>query len=121
MALVLQRNTLAGRLFRRMSILLAGVVLVVGAVAFWASKRQVDEFYDTELVATATSIEALMREEARERELSRNEAPPLANEPASMSEEDQEAINAYARWRVYRVWRDGREILASPSGPELSP
>ncbi|WP_119422883.1 ATP-binding protein [Desertibaculum subflavum] len=121
MALVLQRKTLAGRLFRRMSVLLTGVVIVVGAVAFWASKRQVDEFYDTELIATATLIEALMREEAQERELARDSGSTSVGEPASMSEEDQEAVSAYARWRVFHVWREGREVLASPAGPALVP
>ncbi|MGH1558762.1 hypothetical protein ACRAWD_15875 [Caulobacter segnis] len=37
-----------------------------------------------------------------------------------LSEEDRKAFDAYADWRMFRVWRDGHLILGSDTGPPLA-
>jgi len=114
-----RRVSLTGRLFGRMTILLLAIVLTVCAMMFWTTRAEVDKVYDGQLITGANVLRALMTDEISER--SRELRPDASLEIGDewLSTEDRKAFDAYADWRMFRVWRNGRLVLGSDTAPRL--
>jgi len=104
-----------------MTILLLAIVCTVCALMFWTTRAEVDKVYDGQLITGANVLRALMTDEIRER--GRDITPDASLEIGDewLSEEDRKAFDAYANWRMFRVWRDGNLVLGSDTGPRLPP
>lgn len=114
-----RRTSLAAMLFGRMALLFAGVVVVVGLMAFLTAKLEIDKVYDGQLITSANVLHALMGDELRElSQASVSEQLEVEDTPL-LSREDRQAFNAYAKWRMFRIWRDGKLMMASDTGPKL--
>lgn len=104
-----------------MTVLLLAIVVTVCALMFWTTRAEVDKVYDGQLITGANVLRALMTDEIRER--GRGTTPEASLEIGDewLSEEDRKAFDAYANWRMFRVWREGRLVLGSDTGPRLPP
>jgi signal transduction histidine kinase len=113
--------SLAGQLFRRIILLLAAIVLVVSLMMFWTAEQQINEVYDAQLITGANVLRALMTDEVQERAKTPANSAPLEIGDEWLSQEDRKAFDAYADWRMFRIWMKGHLVLASDTGPELRP
>ena len=110
-------GSLLGDLFGRMGMLFAVIVFSVGLTTFLTAQRRIDEIYDGQLIIGANVLRALMADElAKQRRIAQPGAA-LTVDDALLSEEDRHAFNSYAEWRMFRVWREGRLVLRSDTGP----
>jgi signal transduction histidine kinase len=115
-----RRPPLAVALFGRMSLLLLIVVASVGVITFAAASRRVNEVYDGQLIIGANVLRALMMEELHEIPPERGEKQLEVDDDVLLSPEDRRAFDAYAEWRMFRIWRGGRLLLRSDTGPPLA-
>lgn len=102
-------------LFRNTLALVSLIVVLTGALAFWTARQEIDRLYDQQLVIGAEVLRSLMQEE-----LGRGPAragKSLEVTDKLLSGEDKRAFNAYAEWRMFRVWRRDSLALASDTGP----
>jgi signal transduction histidine kinase len=113
------RVSLANRLFRRMTTLLAAIMLVICAMMFWTAQDEVNKVYDGQLITGANVLRALMSDEIKERD-DRPAANPLEIGDEWLSAEDRKAFDAYADWRMFRIWRGRKLVMASDTGPPLA-
>jgi signal transduction histidine kinase len=115
-----RRPPLTVALFGRMSLLLLIVVASVGLIAFTAASQRVNEVYDGQLIIGANVLRALMMEELHEIPPGRGEKQLEVDDDVLLSPEDRRAFDAYAEWRMFRVWRGGGLLLRSDTGPPLA-
>jgi len=116
----LARSTsLLAALFGRIGVLFLAIVLAVGLIAFFTAQRRINEIYDGQLIIGANVLRALMSEELRGAEAVGREQLEV-DDSALLSPEDRRAFNNFADWRMFRIWRDGRLVLRSDTGPEIA-
>jgi signal transduction histidine kinase len=101
-----RRPTLTGALFGRMLILFAIEAVVISLLAYGGARLQVDAAYDAQMRLGAQVVDALTLEE---RLKGGSPGQPL------LSREDRQALQAFADWPLYRIWRSGR--LVEELGP----
>jgi signal transduction histidine kinase len=105
-----------------MGLLLLLVVASVGVIAFFAAEERVNEVYDGQLIIGANVLRALMAEELHELPPEKGERQLEVDDSVLLSPEDRRAFNDYAEWRMFRVWRHGRVVMRSDTGPpSISP
>lgn len=113
-------TSLLAALFGRVGALVMVIVLAVGLIAFFTAQRRINEIYDGQLIIGANVLRALMSDELRETPPDGSgQAELQVDDSALMSPEDREAFNNYADWRMFRIWRNGRIVLRSDTGPPL--
>lgn len=115
-----QRGSLIGALFGRIGLLFLAIVLIVSLLAFQTARRRIDQAYDGQLIIGANVLRALMADELGEhagggasKELQVDDAPLI-------SAEDRKAFDDYATWRMFRIWRAGRLVMQSDTGPRAA-
>ena len=94
------------------------VVAVVGLLAYWSANSQINEVYDGQLVAGANVVLALMHEELAEADVEAGTSRTLDFDKNPLSPEDRRAFEAFADWRMFRIWHDGKLIMGSDTGPD---
>lgn len=102
-----------------MTALLLAIVLTVCTLMFWTTRAEIDKVYDGQLITGANVLRALMTDEIKEQGRDAEPEASLEITDEWLSEEDRKAFDAYADWRMFRVWRDGRLVLGSDTGPRL--
>jgi signal transduction histidine kinase len=112
-----RRGSLLAALFGRTGLVLVAVILSVGIVAFFTAQRRVDKVYDGQLIIGANVLRALMTDELREQGVTRDVQQLEIDDTAILSPEDRRAFDDYAEWRMFRIWRNGRVVLRSDTGP----
>ena len=115
-------SSLAGVLFGRIGLVFVALILIAAAVTSQTARDQIDDAYDGQLIIAANVLQALMADEIRERapataesadpqtELSVDDSPLL-------SSEDRQAFDAFADWRMFRIWLGGKLVMRSDTGP----
>lgn len=112
-------TSLVTALFGRVVVVFAIMVVVAGAAAYVTIQRQINAIYDGQLIIGANVLRALMADELREAGARPPEPAPLMVDDSLLSPEDRKAFDEYAEWRMFRVWRDGRVVLLSDTGPPV--
>ncbi|USQ98447.1 sensor histidine kinase [Caulobacter sp. RL271] len=102
-----------------MTILLLTIVVTVCAMMFWTTRAEVDKVYDGQLITGANVLRALMTDEIKERGQDIPSDATLEIGDEWLSAEDRKAFDAYADWRMFRVWREDRLVLGSDTAPRL--
>ncbi|MBQ1544046.1 hypothetical protein C5708_09530 [Caulobacter sp. CCUG 60055] len=117
---LIRRSSLIGTLFRQVTGLLAAITLVVGAMAFWTAKDQINDVYDSQLIIGASVLHALMREELQVFDTERRAGRRVeVDDTPLLSADDREAFDAYADWRMFRIWSGSELVLGSDTGPSV--
>lgn len=101
------------RLFRNVLLLAAAMIVLIGFLTYRSAEGEISEYYDSQLITGANVLRYLMNDELTGRAAARK----LEFGDELLSAEDKQAFNAYADWRMFRVWRDGRLALSSDTGP----
>lgn len=114
------RVSVAGQLFRRILVLLGAIIIVIGAMMFWTAQDQINKLYDGQLITGANVLRALMSDEIKEQKAGAR-SEPLEIGDELLSSEDRKAFDAYADWRMFRIWNHGQLMLASDTGPKMPP
>lgn len=109
-------QSLLAVLARRVGLLFLAIVLAVGLVAYFTAQDRIDEVYDGQLIISANVLRALVSDEVRE-EAQAGSRQLQIDDTVLLSAEDRDAFNDYADWRMFRVWRGGRIVLSSDTGP----
>lgn len=124
-------TSLLAALFGRVGVLFLIITVVVGGLAFFTAQRRINEIYDGQLIIGASVLRALMSDEMKEQAaLPAVAQPPGAPSPGALAEltvddsdllspEDRRAFDSYADWRMFRIWRGGRVVLRSDTGPPI--
>ncbi|MBO9710328.1 MAG: sensor histidine kinase N-terminal domain-containing protein [Caulobacter sp.] len=116
-----RRVSLAGRLFGRMTLLLIAIMVTVGTMMFWTAHDEINKVYDGQLITGANVLRALMSDEIKERGQNTDIDASFEVGDEWLSAEDRKAFDAYADWRMFRIWKKGRLVLGSDTGPKLPP
>lgn len=114
-----RRLPLTFALFARMGLLLLAVVATVAIIAFFAAEQRVNEVYDGQLIIGANVLRALMSEELHETPPEPGETQLQVDDSVLLSQEDRRAFDAYAEWRMFRIWRRGVLLIRSDTGPPI--
>jgi signal transduction histidine kinase len=88
-------------------------------MAYWTAKEQVDSVYDIQLVTGANVLRALMGDELAAIEQGQVDETIAVDDKPLLSAEDRLGFDAYADWRMFRIWKQGRLVVASDTGPRL--
>lgn len=116
-------TSLLAALFGRIGVLFLIIVLVVGGLAFFTAQRRINEIYDGQLIIGANVLRALMSDQMKEEAAVR---PPIGKAELSVDDadlltpEDRQAFDSYADWRMFRIWRGGKVVLRSDTGPPVT-
>jgi len=119
--LLLSPKSLSRGLFARMILVTFLAALAIFGIARTAVRDEIDQIFDQQLVLGANLLVNLMREELTG--LRKTGPSPVleVDDMPLLSDEDREAFDAYADWRMFRIWYDGHLQLKSDTGPDLSP
>lgn len=109
-------RSLAVALFLNIVVLTVLAVAMVCTVAVFSARREIDRSYDAQLVTGGQVLHALMAEELGRGRLQPS-SPALEVDDSLLSAEDKSAFDIVADWRMFRVWRSGRLVLRSDTGP----
>lgn len=110
-------RSLAGALFRNIVLLTLVVVAAVAAGSLLSARREVDRAYDAQLVVGSQVLYALMGEELAHHHDMGAPGEAMEVDDGLLSEEDRRAFDVFADWRMFRIWRGGRLVLRSDTGP----
>lgn len=81
-------------------------------VVYVSAQRQIDILDDAQLITGAKVLATLTN--AR---IVSGDSAPLEVDDDLPSRKDEAAFNAYADWRMFRIWRGDRLLLESDTGP----
>ena len=110
--------SLLASLFRRIGVLFAAFLLLVGAATFLVARYSVNEMYDDQLVVGANVLHFLMLDELTEAQHSQAVRRAVREgEKPLLSVEDRRAFRSYAEWRMFRVWSGPVLVMQSGAGP----
>jgi two-component system sensor histidine kinase QseC len=87
------------------------VIGLIGAIAYFTAKDEITEIYDSQMITSAQQLSLIA---------GRDEDPSgavIERKDHHLSDKDQAALNDYARWRTFRVWRHGQLVLESDGNP----
>ncbi len=93
-------------------------VLAIAGIAATAVRAKVDQIFDQQLVLGANLLVNLMRDELTDIRRETGHVMEVDDMPL-LSAEDREAFNAYANWRMFRIWYHGKLRLKSDTGPDV--
>ncbi len=110
-------------LFKRRSLtlqLLAGigvpfliVIALIGGIAYLSALDEISEVYDSQMITSAQQLAIIAQSDDDAADVLVGRVDPHLNAG------DQHALDDYARWRIFRVWRDGKLVLGSDGGPVM--
>ncbi len=87
------------------------VISLSGLVAYFSAQDEISEVYDSQLITSAQQLWAISRGNDDLEDVM------LGVKDKHLSEKDQDALEDYARWRSFRVWRKGELVMRSDKGP----
>ena len=87
------------------------VISLIGVIAYLSAEDEISEVYDSQLISSAQQLAIIAQ-----RDDDPADAPIGLNDP-HLRTKDRAALDEYARWRIFRVWREGHVALESDNGP----
>ena len=111
------RSSLAARLYGRMLLLTAVISLVMVFTVLHVARKQIKHEADVELITAANTLYALMGEELDD---VRNDGRTIILADDILSDEDLDAFERSADWRMFVISRNGRKVVGSDTAPPLA-
>ncbi|MDV6330716.1 ATP-binding protein [Asticcacaulis sp. 201] len=118
--LLLTPKSLSRGLFARMTLVMFLAVLAILGIASTAVRAEVDQIFDQQLVLGANLLVNLMGEELSDIRKAGSSSVMEVDDMPVLSNEDRQAFDAYADWRMFRIWYRGELRLKSDTGPSLA-
>ncbi|ESQ89403.1 hypothetical protein ABAC460_12900 [Asticcacaulis sp. AC460] len=91
------------------------VTALIGVIAYVSAQDEVSEVYDSQLITTAQELWHLARAND---DLA---ALRVGTHDLGLDAEDRAALDEYAKWRSFRVWKGGRLVIESDNAPAGAP
>lgn len=115
------RRSLSKQVFMQILLVIFFGGIVIGFVTFLSVSKIVNTEYDQRLILGTNLLANLMRDELREIRLEAKKDKTFeVDDDFILSAEDRRAFDAYANWRMFRIWYNGTLALASDTGPHTS-
>lgn len=114
------RGSLVGALFLRIGLVLVALVCAAAELTLVTARERVGEVYDAQLITSANVLRALTGDELRELAAAHGPTELSIDDSPLLSAEDREAFNAFADWRMFRIWRGKRLVMKTDTGPTIS-
>jgi two-component system sensor histidine kinase QseC len=112
----MRRSSLARRLLRKLLLPIAATIIIIGAVGYWTARQEIDEVYDSELITAANVLWLVNHYDA----VPVRGTFKMKARRVNIKGIDQEALDEYASWRAFRLWKNGKLILASDNARPAS-
>jgi len=106
-----KRPSLAFQLMKGLFVPFLIMAGLIGMIAFFSAQDEISEVYDSQLISSAQQLWHLSRNSETLAHLQIGEKDP------HLSLEDQAALEDYAKWRSFSVWRKGVLLLTSETAP----
>lgn len=114
----MRKKSLTTQLLKTVTLPIIAVIIVVGILAYWSSDDEIFEVYDSQLITTANVLWSMEKNESNLSHATRK----VTSKSLNLSEENQAALDEYAKWRSFRYWKNGKLIIASDNAlPESTP
>ncbi len=112
------KKSLTTQLLKTVTLPIITVIIVVGILAYWSSEDEIFEVYDSQLITMANVLWSMDKSGHNP-----SQTPTkVTSESLNLSEENQAALNEYAKWRSFRYWKNGKLVIASDNAlPESTP
>ena len=107
LAIMRLRGSLLVQLLIGIGLPLACVLVVVGSIAFISARDEIAEVYDSHLITSANELWLLSQNVESQTEIQ------VGGREMELDDNDQKALDEYAKWRTFRVWRHGKLLLVS--------
>ena len=111
LAAVIGRRSLTLQLLIAIGAPFMAVIFLIGIIAYASAQDEISEVYDSQLIRSAQQLWTMIRQD--------DDTDPLLvdRRDPNLDAADQEALDDYGRRSSFRVWRDGRLLMASQGGP----
>lgn len=109
------KRSLTRQLLIVIGVPLVAIIILIGIAGYRAATGEINEVYDSQL---ALSAQSLLRAAAAESGPPQIEGPPA---DAGLDAAQRGGVDEYANWHSFRVWRDGRIVLASANASSAPP
>ncbi|WP_443751019.1 ATP-binding protein [Asticcacaulis solisilvae] len=105
------RPSLATQILKGIALPFLLVTVLIGVIAWISASDEISEIYDSNLTTTAQELWLLSHAD--------NGGSRLSIDPRAMhmTPDDQDALDDYARWRRFRVWKGHALLIASDNSP----
>ncbi|WCT72825.1 ATP-binding protein [Sphingomonas naphthae] len=110
------RSSLAARLYGRLLLLTILISVAMALTVLHVARRQIKHEADVDLITAADTLYALMAEELDD---VRAEGRTISLAEDVLSDEDLDAFERSADWRMFMISRDGRKLVGSDSAPPI--
>jgi signal transduction histidine kinase len=106
----MKKKSLTAQLMQNVGIPIIAVIFIVGAAAYISAKDEINEVYDSQMITAANALWLMNRGE----NITRTE---IKSEPenTSLEQEDQAALDEYAKWGSIRLWKKDKLVVYSTS------
>jgi len=104
-----KRQSLTRRLLRKLFLPIAATIFIVGLIGYWTARQEIDEVYDSELITAANVLWLIHRDDPS------NTLPAIQMKTRNIDLDtmDQKALDEYAQWRAFRIWKKGKLTITS--------
>ena len=87
------------------------VTALIGVIAYYSAQDEITEVYDSQLITSAQELWRLTHGSDDPNDLR------VGDHDLGLDAEDQAALDEYAGWRSFRVWKNGQIIIQSDNAP----
>ncbi len=107
----LRRRSLTLQILMGVAIPFLLVTALIGLIAYFSAQDEITEVYDSQLITSAQELWRLTRH---------NDDPDdlrIGDHDLGLDAEDQAALDEYASWRSFRVFKNDKVVIASDNAP----
>lgn len=102
------KKSLASQLMINVGIPIAVVIFIVGIATYFSAKDEINEVYNSQLITSANVLWLMnQNKEASPAEIT------MKSENTHLDDSDQQALDEYAKWRAFRLWKQGKLLVYS--------
>ena len=114
----MRTNSLRAQLLKQLMLPIVLATLAIAGSGYFSAREEIGEIYDSELITAANVLWLLNRDYAQD------DQPTIAMKTQSIDLDniDPDAMDEYAQWRSFRVFKHGKIIIESDNArPENIP
>ena len=90
------------------------VTALIGVIAYFSAQDEITEVYDSQLITSAQELWRLTHSSDDPGDLR------IGDHDLGLDAADQDALDEYADWRSFRVWKNGQIVIQSDKAPPAS-
>ena len=95
------------RLLKSLSPAFLVLIAALAGLCYYSAEREVTEVYDSQLITAATVLALISKDYISEDEIE------MGSNVVDLDKMDQKALDEYAKWRSFRIWKNGKLAILS--------